>query len=139
MKSENVCSHRLEFIIYVSILLNSLDKEKCFEIIHRRLSLYLWHFTLVKAECLYLVVTLERFEVPDEVEAGGRPHPLDGLPGGHDPYVLHFCDRVQEQLEPLLVVRCGEPGASLMNAFIDRYLILISQLDTLYCINTHIF
>ena len=47
---------------------------------------------------------------PDEVEAGGRPHPLDGLPGGHHPYVLHFCDRVQEQLEPLLVVRGGEPA-----------------------------
>ena len=57
-----------------------------------------------------LVVALERLEVPDAVQACWLPHPLDGLPGCHHPGVLHLGDRVQEQLETLLVVRGGEPA-----------------------------
>ena len=58
----------------------------------------------------YLVVTLEWLEVPDGVQASGLPHPLYCLPGGHYPGILHLGDRVQEQLEALLVVWRGEPG-----------------------------
>ena len=57
----------------------------------------------------YLVVTLEGLEVPDVVQASGLPHPLYCLPGCDHPGVLHLGDCVQEQLEALLVVRCGEP------------------------------
>ena len=38
------------------------------------------------------------------------PHPLDCLPAGDQPDVLHLGDCVKEQLKPLLVVRSGEPG-----------------------------
>ena len=37
------------------------------------------------------------------------PHPLNSLPGCDEPHIFHVCDRVQEQLEPFLMVRSGEP------------------------------
>ena len=69
-----------------------------------------------------LVVTLEWREGGDGGERGRGPHPLDRLPHttyrnmqgihlprGHQPDVLHRCDRVKEQLKAFLVVRGGEP------------------------------
>ena len=57
----------------------------------------------------HLVVTLERFEGLDVLQWAGMSHPLYGLPGCHHPHVLHGDDRVEEQLEPLLVMGRGEP------------------------------
>ena len=68
--------------------------------------------------CGHLVVALEGFEGVHGVGVGGGPHPLHCLPGGHHPDVLHRHDRVQEQLEPLLVVRRGEPAGD--NALVTR-------------------
>ena len=57
----------------------------------------------------HLVVTLERFEGLDILQWGGMSHPLYRLPGCHPPHVLHGDDRVEEQLESLLVMRSGKP------------------------------
>ena len=59
----------------------------------------------------HLVVTLEGFEGLNVLQWGGMSHPLYGLPGCHHPHVLHGDDRVQEQLESLLVVGSGEPAS----------------------------
>ena len=57
----------------------------------------------------YFKFTLEWFEAVDILEGRGVPHPLDGLPGCHDPHVLHGDDCVQKQLEALPVVGGREP------------------------------
>ena len=57
----------------------------------------------------HLVVTLKRLEGLNVLQRRGLPHPLYGLPGCHNPDVLHRDDRVKEQLKPLLVVWSGKP------------------------------
>ena len=57
-----------------------------------------------------VVAALEGREGVDVREGSGVPHPLDGLPGGHQPHVFHGSDGVQEQLKSLLVVWSCEPG-----------------------------
>ena len=58
----------------------------------------------------YLIITLERFKVVNVVQVSWVSHPLDSLPGGHNPDVLHGNDCVQEQLKTFLVMGSGEPG-----------------------------
>ena len=57
----------------------------------------------------YLVFALERFIIHDVLQRYRISHPLQHLPGGHYPHVLHGDDRVQEQLEALLVMWGGKP------------------------------
>ena len=91
--------------------------------------IYFHHWTNIFPVCWgHLVVALEGFELVHGVGAGGGPHPLHCLPGGHHPDVLHRHDRVQEQLEPLLVVRGGEPaGDSALVTVTDPTIVSLMQ------------
>jgi len=55
------------------------------------------------------VVALEGLVALGLLHVHGVAHPLDCLPVGHQPHVLHVGDGVQEGDEALLVVRRGEP------------------------------
>jgi len=56
------------------------------------------------------IVAVERLKRL-ELRLGRRlSHPLDGLPRGDEPDIVHGSDCVQEQLKTLLVVRRCEPG-----------------------------
>lgn len=57
-----------------------------------------------------LVVALEGLEVVDAVQRSGVPDPLQSLPVGDQPHVVHGDQGVEESDEALLVVRLGEPG-----------------------------
>lgn len=56
------------------------------------------------------IVALEGAEALDAGEGRGVPHPLQRLPVGDEPHVVHGGDGVEEGDEALLVVRRGEPG-----------------------------
>ena len=56
------------------------------------------------------VIALEGFEALDTIERGGIAHPLDRLPVGRQPYVIHGHDCVKEGHETFFVVRRREPG-----------------------------
>ena len=71
------------------------------------LSLSLWLSLCLSP--IYLIFALEGLEGVDILQGRRITHPLDGLPCRHDPDVLHGHDGIEEQLEALLVVRCGEP------------------------------
>jgi len=50
------------------------------------------------------IVAIEGLEALDAVQRRGIAHPLDRLPVGHEPDVVHGDDGVEEGLEALLVV-----------------------------------
>jgi len=56
------------------------------------------------------VTALEGFEALGLLHVHRVPHPLDRLPVGDQPHILHVGDGVQEGDETFLVVRGGEPG-----------------------------
>jgi len=68
------------------------------------------HFWLVTTRWTILVLTLKGLELVDLADGGGVTHPLDGLPSGDHPHVLHGDDGVEKQLEALLMVGGGEPS-----------------------------
>ena len=56
------------------------------------------------------LVASEGFEAVDGAERLRVTHPLDRLPAGDEPDVVHLGQRVQEGHEALLVVLSGHPG-----------------------------
>ena len=57
----------------------------------------------------YGIVAFEGLEALDTIERSGITDPLNGLPVGHQPDVVHGNDGVQEGHETFLVVRRREP------------------------------
>lgn len=68
------------------------------------------------ATITYRVVALERLERVDAGQRSRVADPLQGLPVGDDPDVLHGVDRVQELYEALLMVRLREPGCVIVQS-----------------------
>lgn len=64
----------------------------------------------------YRIVTLERLELVDAGQGRRVADPLQGLPVGDDPDVLHRVDRVQELYEAFLMVRLREPGGVIVQS-----------------------
>ena len=58
---------------------------------------------------VYLVITLERFELFDIFKSFGISHPLNSLPCCHNPDIFHRHNRIKKQLESFLVVRSCKP------------------------------
>lgn len=64
----------------------------------------------------YLIVALERLEVVKSVDGRRVTNPLQCLPVGDDPNILHAVDEVQKHNETFFVMRLSEPGSMVEQA-----------------------